>query len=683
MGGRKLDAILNLSWIDWTIVAVGIVLVRLVSWSTCSLMRGVADFLSANRLAGRYLLTVGGEMGNIGVISLVAAWQAFSSAGLPTIWWGFMLAPLSLVYALTGWVYYRLRETRCLTVGQYFEMRYSRRFRAFAGCLCWLSGVLNFGLFPAIAARFLIYFCGLPNTFGIPGIAGLHLPTFPIIMAVDLGVALFFVNSGGQISVMLTECAQGIMASFALVAICVAILLLVPWHEAIAALQTAPHDASMLNPFHTGQVKDFNAWYYIVAIFISVYGYQTWLGGQGYMTSARNPHEQRMGTIIQGWRSVPMGLMNLLLPLGAFTLLHNAHYGAQAAAINHAISLIPSKSIQDEMTVPIALAHLLPVGIKGLLVMVVVFLSFTCHDTYMHAWGSIFVQDIVLPLRNRGFEPQEQIRWLRWSIFAVAVFAFCFSLIYTEPDKVLYFQAITGTIWLAGAGAVMIGGLYSRFGTTAGAYAALIVGGALGICDLVVPKVWEAHHAAKFPINGQWLAFLGSLASILVYVGVSFATGGAARRFNLEKMLRRGSYARIGDGEDHVPEPQATRAARWQEMLGLTSEFSPGDRIVAIAFALYTFGWWGIFIAVSLLHFGFGLIGEGFWLRFWHGYILVSLASCVPIVIWFTVGGIIDIRALVADLKTAKRNPLDDGRVREEPVADGNSKGLNSFPDAI
>ncbi len=655
---------MNLSWIDWLIVAVSVLLIRLVSWKTRSLMRGVADFLSANRLAGRYLLTIGGEMGNFGVITLVAGWQAFTSAGFPTIWWAFLAAPLTLVYALTGWVYYRLRETRALTVAQFFEIRYSRRFRIFAGLLCYVSGILNFGIFPAIAARFLIYFCGLPQEITLPG-AGFHVAMFPLIMALDLGIALFFVNSGGQISVMVTECAQGMVACFAYLAIAIAVVVLVPWQHEVAALQTAPINASLLNPFHTGQTKDFNVAFYLIGIFLTTYAYRTWLGGQGYMTAARTPHEQRMGTIIQGWRSMPLGLMSLLLPLAAFTLLHDPHYAPLAAHINHTIGLIGSKSIQDEMTVPIALAQFLPVGIKGLLVMVVVFLSFTCHDTYMHAWGSIFIQDVVLPIRNRPFETQEQIKWLRWSIAFVALFAFCFSLIYTEPDKLLYFQAITGTIWLGGAGAIMLGGLYSRFGTTAGAYAALISGGLLGVADLVVPKLWEQHHADKFPINGQWLALFGSLVSLSLYLLVSFATGGRQRPFNLEKMLHRGIYS----GGTHDHDALSTPTKRWQEMLGLGKEFSPGDRVLAIVFAVYTFGWWAIFLAISLLHFQFGLITDLFWQRFWHGYILAQLIACVPIIIWFTVGGVLDIRALVRALQTAVRNPLDDGRVLHAPAS--------------
>lgn len=656
---------MNLSWIDWTIVVASIVLIRLVSWSSRSLMKGVAGFLSANRLAGRYLLTIAGEMGNFGVITLVGGWQVFMSAGFPSLWWGFMSAPLGIIFTMTGWVFYRLRETRALTVGQFLEMRYSRKFRAFAGFLCWLSGIINFGIFPAIAARFLIYFCGLPDQFAIPG-THLVLGTYPVIMAADLGLALVFVNSGGQISVMITECAQGMIACFAYLAIAIAAILLIPWGHALTALHTASAESSMLNPYHTAQVADFNVWYYVISIFISTYGYKTWLGGQGFMTSARNPHEQRMGGLIATWRSAPLTLMSLVLPLTAFTVMKLPEYSHLMATVNGTISHIDNKAVQNEMLVPVILAHLLPVGIKGLLVMVALFLSFTCHDTYLHSWGSIFVQDVVMPLRKKPFEPEEHIKWLRWSIFSVAVFAFLFSLLYQETDMIYFFFAITGTIWLAGAGVVMIGGLYSRFGTSAAAYVSMIAGAVFGVTGLILPKIWEAHHTTKFPINGQWQAFLSDLVSIALFVVVSLATGGRRNPFNLEKMLHRGIYA----VDPHEHEVKSELRSRWQEMLGLGKEFSTGDKIIAIATSVWSLVWWVVFIVVSTLHFGFNLVPDRFWDTFWHFYILTLLVQSVPVVIWFTVGGVMDVRLLLATLRTATVNPEDDGRVLDmEPLA--------------
>lgn len=648
---------MNMNWIDWAIVVASIIMIRLVSWSTRSLMRGVADFLSANRVAGRYLLTISGEMGNFGVITLVANWQVFTSAGFVYSWWPLMYAPLTIVFIMTGWVFYRLRETRALTVGQFFEMRYSRKFRVCAGLLCWISGIINFGIFPAVAARFIIYFCGLPEYFLVPGI-GLHIASYPTIMLLDLGAALYFVLAGGQISVMVTECAQGMVACIAYLAIAIAAIVLIPWHTEVAALQMAPVGQSMLNPFQTLHVKDFNPSFFIIQAFVVIYGYKVWLGGQGFMTSARNPHEQRMGALLSNWRVVPLTLMGLVLPLAGYTVMHSPHFATQAAQINSVLNSIANPAVRNEMQIPVALAHILPYGIKGLVAMVVLFLSFTCHDTYLHAWGSIFVQDVLLPIRNRPLQPKEQIAWLRWSITFVAVFIFLFSLFYSETSMIKMFQAMTGTIWLAGAGSVMIFGLYCRFGTAAGAYCAMIAGAVLGGAGLMFPNA----QLGSIPLNGQNVMMIASVISIALYVGVSYATGGGRQPYNLEKMLHRGKWS----VDPHEHEVKSALKSRWLEMLGMGREFSSGDRVLAIVYAVTTIGTWLIFIGVCIANYFFHAITENFWILFWHYYIWALVAISFPVVVWFTVGGILDIRALMTTLKTAVRDITDDGRVTDK-----------------
>ena len=49
-----------------------------------------------------------------------------------------------------------------MTLAQFFEMRYSRSFRVFAGLVAFLSGIINYGIFPGVAARFFIALCGFP-----------------------------------------------------------------------------------------------------------------------------------------------------------------------------------------------------------------------------------------------------------------------------------------------------------------------------------------------------------------------------------------------------------------------------------------------------------------------------------------------------------------------------------------
>lgn len=116
-----------MGWIDWTIVLVMVAGIIAVTCYGKRYMRSVSDFLAADRMAGRYLLTV--SSGFYGAISLVAMWEMTYSTGLPPNWWANLYLPLSLFLALTGFISYRLRQTRVLTLAQFFEERYSRRFR--------------------------------------------------------------------------------------------------------------------------------------------------------------------------------------------------------------------------------------------------------------------------------------------------------------------------------------------------------------------------------------------------------------------------------------------------------------------------------------------------------------------------------------------------------------------------
>ena len=65
-----------MSWFDWLILVLPVCLVMGMGFYTRRYVRGVADFLSAGRLCGRYVICVGD----------VAVWNAFSR--WPVAWWG-------------------------------------------------------------------------------------------------------------------------------------------------------------------------------------------------------------------------------------------------------------------------------------------------------------------------------------------------------------------------------------------------------------------------------------------------------------------------------------------------------------------------------------------------------------------------------------------------------------------
>ncbi|MCL5104783.1 MAG: sodium:solute symporter [Armatimonadetes bacterium] len=609
-------------------------------------------------------------MGNVGVVSFVALFEMFYAAGLAQGWWEGFLVPTSVIILMMGWVYYRFRETRAMTMAQFLEMRYSRKLRIFAGILCWTSGMLNFGIFPAVAARFFIYFCGLPDHFHIPGIE-FAFPSIALVMIIDLGFALTFVNMGGQVSVMITEVVQGMFSSFAFIVVVATILVKVSWPEMVQAMSMAPKNASMLNPFHTSGVKDFNVWYNLIALFGAFYACMSWQGAQGFYSSSRTPHEQKMGGIIAAWRGIPQKMAIALLALATLAVTKLPQFADQAHAVSLELAKIPNTSVQEQMRVPIAMAHLLPVGVKGLLATVFLFFSFTCHDTYMHSWGSIFIQDIYMPIKNKALDPEHHIKLLRWAIIGVGIYSFFFSLFYQPSEKIFFFFAMTGTIWMGGSGAVIIGGLYWKRGTTAAAYSALISGAVLGIAGLIIPKIYAARLNQPFPVNGQWLWFIAMVFAILIYYFVSIATHRRFGDYNLHRMLHRGQY-RVQT--DHVREEYVQ--SKWQQLVGITSEFSKGDKFLAIAMITWnalSFLWFVVFSILNQIY----PITDAAWARYWY---VVTIAIpgilSIPVTIWFTVGGISDVKALFHTLATATRDASDDGRfhgyqddVPKQPIA--------------
>jgi SSS family solute:Na+ symporter len=291
-----------------------------------------------------------------------------------------------------------------------------------------------------------------------------------------------------------------------------------------------------------------------------------------------------------------------------------------------------------------------------------VFFSFTSQDTYMHSWGSIFVQDVLMPVRaslgKEPLSPKAHINLLRGSIIFVAVFAFFFSLFYKQTTEIFMFFAVTGAIWAGGAGSVIIGGLYWKRGTTAAAYSALIVGSVTGLWGLFANQVWQSLYGRVFPINGQVLWFLAMVSAIVVYVVVSLITGRPATDVNMEKLLHRGKYAVL----TAAPASRKTSRSWLLDLVGIRSEYTFTDKILAYVLVAWNFGWLAAFIAATVLNYTIGM-NDAQWGSLWHFYIVTLFCIAIPATAWFIVGGIHDIRELFKTLTTAVRDHTDDGRV--------------------
>src|SRR5687767_11893938 len=145
------------------------------------------------------------------------------------------------------------------------------------------------------------------------------------------------------------------------------------------------------------------------------------------------------------------------------------------------------------MTVPITLSHMLPIGIKGLFCAMMIMGLLAGDSGHMHSWGSILIQDVIVPLRKKPMTPTQHIWALRLAVTGVALFAFMFSLLFQQTQYIALWWAVTAGVFTGGAGAAIIGGLYWRRGTTGAAWAATITGSTVSLVGILLTNraVWR------------------------------------------------------------------------------------------------------------------------------------------------------------------------------------------------
>jgi SSS family solute:Na+ symporter len=653
--------------IDWILVGGCLGLVLFIGVYTQRYIKSVADFLSAGRVAKRYLLAVAtGEMGS-GAIVYVAGFEVVKNSGFSTWWWGYVGGPLGLLVYIFGFVVYRFRETRAMTLGQFFEIRYSRKFRLFTGGLAFFAGVLNFGIGPAIAAQFLVYMLGLPPEIHF---GGMTLPGFIPLMAVLLAVTVGVTLSGGLITIIMTNCVEGILTQVLNLVLVFGLLSIFTWSEISGVLVNHPHGKSFINPFDSFHLQHFNIWFVFMGLALGIYGTQAWQNQSAYKSAPLTAHEGRMGGVLGQVRRLGLGA-GALLCICAMTYLSDPHFAAGAAQVRADLSRVSDPQMQGQLEIPIALTHLLPAGLKGAFCVILLLGTIGGDCNHLHSWGSIFIQDIVLPLRRKAFSPEAHLRVLRWAIAGVALFAFTFGSLFHQIDYIMMWWAVTSSIFVGGAGVAIIGGLYWKKGTTPAAWAGLITGSVLALGGVVAKEFSHrtvgsaATNAFAFinSFDGVQIAFGAMLAAVTVYIIISLLT--CRRDFNMDRMLHRGKYAVIAAEVGEVSEPMPKRKLTWGRLIGYDEHFSLGDKWIAGGL----FAWSMMFVAFEV----FGSIAylihpwpDSGWLAYWRFFVIVvPVLFAVVMTVWFTWGGIRDTINLFQRLETERINPLDDGMVKD------------------
>ena len=380
------------------------------------------------------------------------------------------------------------------------------------------------------------------------------------------------------------------------------------------------------------------------------------------------------------------------VPILIFTVLHHPGLERFRRRRRRQLAGIGNEAVRNQMRAPLMLAALLPKGLLGAFAALMLGAFISTHTTYMHSWSSIFVQDVVLPFRERPRSPRRPPALLRLAVVAgVALFTFVFSLFYKQSQAILLFFALTGAIFAGWSGAVIIGGLYTRWGTTAAAWAAGLTGVTLTLTGFVLEQAQRTWRETASPSGTCWTGPAPSAppcgrpgstrtcptasssgawsmwVCVVVYLAVSGLQQLIRRRdFDLDRLLHRGPYELDGEIEAGT-----VATGRGWRTLGVTAEFGRRDKFLYLLTWSWNIAWVLVFIAATVFFLtrrvenGDWSRWNPLWLEFWQTKMWIELSVAVVVIFWFTYGGVRDVRQLLRDLRERKRDDSDDGFVGE------------------
>lgn len=752
-----------MTWIDWCITIIPMAALIWMAFYSRRYARGVVDYLAAGRIAGRYVISVGDLTAGLSVITLVAGCEQNYQTGFAVGFWGAITAPVGVFIALTGYCMYRWRETRCLSMGQFLEMRYgSKFFRVFCATLRTIAEMVTNAIGPAIATNFFIYYLGLPHKIMI---CGVNLPCYAIIVALCLILALMFILPGGRISLLITDCVQGLLCYPVFVVIVGYIILNFSWTYDIAPVMwNRVPGQSFMNPYDVSELRDFNIFALIVSLCGSVLNRAGWIGNDT-SGAAKTPHEQKMAGVLGSWRNGFSWMMILLLAVVVIVFMTSPHFVGKnrfntnstevrqelsAKVLEEAIpddvalrtkiiakvKEVPSRitqeyidspnsqqknldtpyfdtvrqelgdtpegryqfqkfrSLYQQMMMPTVVAKIFPVGMLGLFCLLMVMLLISTDDSRIFNASSTLMQDVVLPMFKGHLPQSKHLLYLRLMTIGVAVFFLIVSLFFAQLDYINMFTTIMCSLWLGGAGPIMVFGLYSRFGNLTGAWCAIIFGSGTSLIGLILQRTWAltvypflermgwveglnnflvavsspfnpwiewSMDPVKFPINSFEIYFISMILSVGGYVIGSYLT---YKPYDLDKLLHRGKYA---DGPEPVKEKWTLRNI-FSKIIGITPEYTRGDRIIAYSVFFYS-----VVYSVGIVFFAI-VIWNAIWpwpnswwtVKFFITTLLIPGIVGVISTIWFMIGGSIDAIQLFRDLKKRVEDPNDNGQILDD-----------------
>jgi len=481
----------NFRTVDWIIVSIYICIPVVIGVIVRKYIRQLSDFIVAGRSLKLFIAIATMTGTELGLVTVMYNSELGFKHGFSAFHVGIIEAACILAIGLTGFIVYKLRQLRVMTIPEFYEMRFGRNVRIVGGIILALGGILNMGLFLQAGARFMMGITGYSNP------AGLKL-----FMSAMLIMVLVYTVLGGMVSVVLNDFMQFIVLSIGMLIGSYFVIANIGWHNLFKAPNTVD-SASWFNPVAEG--SGFGMVYVIFMVVLTFSAGALWQSGTLRALSAKTP---KIAKQLYTWSSISYlarRVIPMLWGICAFIFV------SQSPKLLEAFQ--GTDALNSQFGMPIFIAKILPSGFLGLIAAGMFAAFMSTHDSYLLSWSSVITQDIIAPIKKDKLSDKARLLITRISIVCIGLFLLIWGLWFEAPVSLWNYMAVTGTIYLAGAFTVVTAGLYWKRASKTGAKIALYA----GLLAILGIGPWTRGDCIPFYLTDK---FIGLMTFIIAFSGM-------------------------------------------------------------------------------------------------------------------------------------------------------------------
>ena len=475
---------------DWLIVFAYVVVAFLVGVRATKRVKNVADFLVAGRQIRFHLGVASLVATELGLVTMMYFAEQGFRYGFASFIIGLIWSAAYLFIGSTGFVVERVRRLEIMTITEYFELRYSRGVRVLGAVLLVVAGVLSLGVFLKLGAVFMVQFTGIPET-------SIHLT-----MTVLVVIVVIYTVLGGMVSVVVTDFIQFILLAACMLA---ATFFVFNRHGFLGMFERAEsiYGSAAFNPIsHPEYGWSFIAYWSVFAIS----GCILWQPVAQRVLAAQKPELNKAIFKATSLMFLGRAFLPIVWGIGAAIYL-GAQFDAAAG-------------------MPKFLSELFPVGMLGFFMAGMFAASMSTDSSYMLAWSSVIVQDIISPWRKHGISDKNRVFLARLFVVIIGVLMLAFGIWHELKGTAFRYLLDVTTIYYAGGLAVLVAGLYWKRANTLGAYLAFIFGAILPVAYVLEDMLIQAPGGEPAGTVSRMLSpnMRGVLSFALGFVGIALGS---------------------------------------------------------------------------------------------------------------------------------------------------------------